>query len=153
MRKIDNQYLIKLYEVFETENSVYMVMELLEGGSLLEYLRQKGNIYESHSKKILKCLLRGIDYLDKNKIMHRDIKPENILFKNKDSLDEPCIVDFGLASRFDIDNYLFVRCGTPGFVAPEIANLKSSNENQTKYNSKVDIFSVGVIMHSMYFIS
>jgi len=47
MRKIDNQYLIKLYEVFETENSIYMVMELLEGGSLLEYLRQKGKIYES----------------------------------------------------------------------------------------------------------
>jgi len=64
MRKIDNQYLIKLYEVFETENSIYMVMELLEGGSLLEYLRQRGKIYESQTKKILKCLLRGIDYLD-----------------------------------------------------------------------------------------
>ena len=81
--------------------------------------------------------------------MHRDIKSENILFKNKNSLDEPCIVDFGLASRFDIDKYLFVRCGTPGFVAPEIANLKSKNENEVKYNSKVDVFSVGVIMHSM----
>lgn len=62
--------------------------------------------------------------------MHRDLKPENIIFKEKDKL-ENCtlkLVDFGLATYCDIPEYLFKRCGTPGYVAPEIINA-SSNDN------------------------
>jgi calcium-dependent protein kinase len=55
--------------------------------------------------------------------MHRDLKPENILFKNLE-LAQIIIADFGLATKTDVDKYMFTRCGTPGFVAPEIANLK-----------------------------
>ena len=53
--------------------------------------------------------------------MHRDLKPENIMFRNGFS---PCIIDFGLAEFWNKSKYLFSRCGTPGFVAPEIANSK-----------------------------
>jgi serine/threonine protein kinase len=52
-------------------------------------------------------------------IMHRDIKPENIMFRSELSL-EPVIMDFGLAAHSNLTPYLFYRCGTPGFVAPEI---------------------------------
>ncbi len=54
--------------------------------------------------------------------MHRDLKPENIMFKHKDKLDSLVIVDFGLADFEDQLPYLFSKCGTPGYVAPEIAN-------------------------------
>ena len=59
-------------------------------------------------------------------IMHRDLKPENILFKQTD-MQMLIIVDFGLATRTNIESFIFNRCGTPGFVAPEIANLKELN--------------------------
>ncbi len=73
--------------------------------------------------------------------MHRDLKPENILFKDNNSL-QIVIADFGLATRYDINEFLFVRCGTPGFVAPEIVNIKNLN---TTYGPLCDIYSVGLI--------
>lgn len=61
--------------------------------------------------------------MHEQRIMHRDLKPENILFREEDSYD--CVIaDFGLATFADVDQYIYVRCGTPGYVAPEISNLK-----------------------------
>ena len=74
--------------------------------------------------------------------MHRDLKPDNILLKSSSSLDL-CLVDFGLADIYDSSNqYLFTKCGTPGFVAPEILN-------SLPYGPKVDVFSAGIIMYGM----
>jgi len=76
-------------------------------------------------------------------IMHRDLKPENILFK-KDNENEIIIADLGLASRSNIPEYLFVRCGTPGFVAPEVVNIK---DLKTTYDPICDVYSIGLIFH------
>lgn len=66
---------------------------------------------------IILGILLGMKEMSEKKIMHRDLKPENLLFRNKDSFD--CvIVDYGLAEFSDVDEYLFVRCGTPAYVAP-----------------------------------
>lgn len=62
------------------------------------------------------------------RIMHRDIKPENIMIRSSGSLS-PVIVDFGLATFADIDEYLFFRCGTPGYVAPEIIELSTCKQH------------------------
>lgn len=79
--------------------------------------------------------------------MHRDLKPENIMFKKKNTLDELVIVDFGLAEFENEPNYLFSKCGTPGYVAPEVANYKTESKN--RYKNKCDMFSVGVILHTL----
>jgi len=60
-------------------------------------------------------------------IMHRDLKPENIMFKYQNTYDELKIVDFGLATSIYAVTYPYPKCGTPGYVAPEIANLKDLN--------------------------
>ena len=76
--------------------------------------------------------------------MHRDIKPENIIFEEKSNYKTLKIADFGLSTFQHKYPYIFSKCGTPGFVAPEIANL----ENKTiPYSSKCDVFSAGVIFH------
>jgi len=81
-----------------------------------------------------------LSYLHSLSIIHRDLKPENLILRNKNNKADICIADFGLADYFDpTGNYMFKRCGTPGYVAPEVlADLK--------YSTKVDAFSVGVIM-------
>lgn len=77
-------------------------------------------------------------------IMHRDLKPENILLRKQGDFD--CVIaDFGLAQNANED-YMFVRCGTPGYVAPEVVNLK---DLKAKYGSICDLFSVGVIFHML----
>lgn len=79
--------------------------------------------------------------------MHRDIKPENLILKNKKSLDKNTlkIVDFGLAEFYLEKYYLFHKCGTPGYVAPEILN--NEDRKNTKFDSKVDVFSAGIIFY------
>lgn len=80
--------------------------------------------------------------------MHRDLKPSNILFRT--ALDEEkdvCIADLGLATPTDVTSYIFYRCGTPGFAAPEI--IKNTDPNH-KYDKVCDIFSAGAIMHHLY---
>ncbi len=68
-------------------------------------------------------LVDGIAYCSSKNVMHRDLKPENILFAKKGNQMTLKIVDFGLGSFSDEFPYMFPKCGTPGFVAPEIANL------------------------------
>lgn len=77
------------------------------------------------------------------RIMHRDLKPENLIFRTPGSSD--CVIaDFGLAEFADAEEYLFVRCGTPGYVAPEVINIK---DMKTKYDPICDLFSLGLIFH------
>jgi len=83
---------------------------------------QQTNGYFSDAEivSLIKGLLRGVAHLHSHRIMHRDIKPENIMVRAN---MEPVIVDFGLATNADVPHYLFFRCGTPGYVAPEIIEL------------------------------
>lgn len=78
--------------------------------------------------------------------MHRDLKPENIIFAKKNSLKELKIIDFGLSAYEDEYPYMFPKCGTPGYVAPEIINLI---DKKGGYNTSCDVFSVGVIFHKL----
>lgn len=89
-------------------------------------------------------LIDAIAECSKKNIMHRDIKPENILFAKKGSFSELKIVDFGLATFANESPYIFPKCGTPGFVAPEIANLQDKTQ---PYDVVCDMFSIGVIFH------
>ena len=91
----------------------------------------------------MRDLLKGLIELDKRAIMHRDIKPENIMIRKDGARRELVIGDFGLASYTHLQKYLLERCGTPGYVAPEIANFKPGD----KLTAKCDIFSLGVIFY------
>ncbi len=75
--------------------------------------------------------------------MHRDIKPENIITRYQGDIINLCIIDFGLATYVKDKFQLYKRCGTPGFVAPEILRLNDGDW----YNEKCDIFSLGIIFY------
>ena len=78
-------------------------------------------------------------------IMHRDIKPENIVLKDKKKLSSLALIDFGLATYVKQEKYIYYRCGTPGFIAPEIICRKK--EDLSQYSEICDIFSAGVIFY------
>ena len=120
MRNLRNEHLINLYEVYETTNSIYFVVDILNGGELLHRVRDKGAINESDLKLLMRNLILGLEYLHSKNIMHRDLKPENLLLKSKDNDHDLVIADLGLATFVTIKDILFKRCGTPGFVAPEV---------------------------------
>ena len=142
MRTVAHPNLMKLFGVYESKNSVYLCLELLTGGRLLDRMQTKR--LDSHRiKTVMRGLLTGLTALHTAGVMHRDIKPENLLFRGD---DYDCIIgDFGLSETVK-DRLDFYRCGTPGFMAPEIANLRSAKEG---YGPACDLFSAGVVFHML----
>jgi serine/threonine protein kinase len=143
MRQLDHKNIMKLYGVFESENSIYITVELLEGGQLFNKIQSRHKFTSEQTRKIMHGLLSGIQSMHSKRIMHRDLKPENILLRYSDDY-EVVIADLGLATWADEEEYLFVRCGTPGYVAPEIINIKNL---KTKSDPICDVFSAGLIFH------
>lgn len=79
------------------------------------------------------------------KIMHRDLKPSNLMFSDKNNMKSLKVVDFDMATSTEVESFLQFCCGTPGYIAPEIANLK----NNKKYDVICDLFSVGAIFYKL----
>ena len=92
---------------------------------------------------MIKGLLEGLAEMHAKNIMHRDLKPENLIFKSNSDLTL-VIADLGLGTKTDVNKFMFVRCGTPGFVAPEVINIVDFD---LKYDSVCDLFSLGLIFH------
>lgn len=136
--------IIGLKEVFESENSIYIVSELCEGGRLIEKLRP----YSSQDVEQLAVKLLGIlKYLKDKNVVHRDLKPANILLKFSNVPIQNNIiklVDFGLAIQKDTQDILFPHCGTLGYLPPE-ALVKNNN---FRPDFSFDIFSVGIILYN-----
>lgn len=145
LRACRHPHILYLEEIHESKNSIYLVMEMLEGGELVHKISEEKMLKQEEIRKIIGNLVSALAYLEEKRIMHRDLKPENLILKNKKDNTNICIVDFGLGSFIDVDEYIFKRCGTPGFVAPEIANA-SSNSN-IKFDAKCDVFSAGIIFY------
>lgn len=147
MKKLDHPNILKIYEVYETKHSIYLVIELLEGGEIIKRIKDKTKLQHQDIARIMRSILSSLDHIHSKNIMHRDLKPENILLRKKNDLFNLVIADFGLATetKIPVSQIFFKRCGTPGFVAPEILSYK---ENQDPfYNEKCDIFSAGIIFY------
>jgi len=148
MKRINHKNLLRLFQVYETKHSIYLVLEVLKGGELIKKIKEKSFYEEKDISRIMANILEALDHLHDCGIMHRDLKPENLLLKStEDSLQEVVIADFGLATSFHLEpnKILFKRCGTPGFVAPEILSYKDGQEGF--YDEKCDVFSAGVIFY------
>ena len=91
----------------------------------------------------MKNFLEALMYLANNLIVHRDLKPENLIFASKNDNTSIIIADFGLATRLHSPEHkLTLRCGSPGYVAPEVLRDEG-------YNCSSDVFSAGVIFYVM----
>lgn len=138
MREVDHQNLLQTFEIYEGDNNIYCLGKLLEGESLISIINDKKSaINETTVLTMAHKMLQVLAYLETKKIIHRDMKPDNIVFEKKKVYDMPVLIDLGFATFEEDFKLLFTRCGTPGYVAPEILNDK-------EYNCKADVFSLGV---------
>lgn len=148
MKEIDHPSVSKLYEIHETKNSIYLLLNYLDGGELFEYLRNTTDpVALTDACLIMKQCLEGQDHLASKNIIHMDIKPENLVFKYKNvpiSKNQIVICDFGLSTY--ANDKLDSKVGTPGFIAPEILNPEKDIDNST-LTTKIDIFSMGIIFY------
>lgn len=93
-------------------------------------------------QSVIRDILTGLAYLDSKQIMHRDIKPENVILREEEN--RWVISDFGLAAKSNED-YLYDKCGTMGYIAPEIMQLSENS----KYAQACDTYSLGIIAYQL----
>ena len=138
---------LQLRNIFEIGETVVLELELLKGTDLFQHISSRGVLDEVEAAGIMRDLLSCLNVLDQVGIAHRDIKPANLLMCSDDDISGAKIklADYGMASFVGVDNLVRGRCGTPGFVAPEIL-LTGVNGG---YGNKVDIFSAGVTLYVM----
>ncbi len=137
--------LVKLLGFFETSEHVVLELELLDGRDLFHHITQaKGALEEKDAARILKDLLQSLQAMKKAGIAHRDIKPANLLMSSgSDTVIK--VGDFGMATFVGVDGKVRGRCGTPGYVAPEIFTAGVYGG----YDNKIDVFSAGVTLYVM----
>jgi Ca2+-binding EF-hand superfamily protein len=141
MKLFQHPNIVKLVDHFENAESIYIVMEFLEGGTLLDYLESKEfNLSEKVIAKILYCVGSVVKYLNSYGVIHRDLKPENIMLSDKSDNPVIKIIDFGLTRTLAPGERLADGFGTITYVAPEVLTRKP-------YNKQIDIWSMGVILY------
>ncbi len=143
MIKLDHPNIIKLYEVYENEKYIYLIMELCTGGELFDRITENTEngiqFTEKEAADLFKQMMSAINYCHKNGIVHRDLKPENLLYLNKDKNSPIKVIDFGMSKRFDSKHFMSEKVGTAYYISPEVL--------QGKYDEKCDIWSAGVILY------
>ena len=141
----DHPNIIKIYEVYESQRSLYLVMEECKGGEIfdriIEHIQSKKMYSEKDAAEMFQQVMSAIEYCHNNGICHRDLKPENLLYLNPGpEKDNPIkVIDFGLSQMISSDKKLKTKVGTAYYVSPEILN--------GDYTEKCDIWSAGVILY------
>ncbi|CAD8141750.1 unnamed protein product [Paramecium pentaurelia] len=136
---IDHPNIVKLYEMYQDDNSYYLISEYCDGGELFEKIKFVQTLTEKEIANYMKQILTAVAYCHSKGIVHRDLKPENILFDSKNQGASLKIIDFGASAKLINDEKLKKRIGTPFYVAPEVLN--------GSYDEKCDIWSLGVILY------
>ena len=138
MKELDHPNITTLFDVIEDENSIALVLEYAENGSLSNFMTHGKPLPMSHVQNYFSQLCDAVYYLHNDmKIAHRDIKAENILL---DSNFNVKLCDFGLSQCSN--NLMTTQCGSPNYISPEVIQNKG-------YNEKTDVWSMGVLLYLM----
>ncbi|KAL9280495.1 putative protein kinase CAMK-CDPK family [Arabidopsis thaliana] len=135
-----HRHMVKFYDVYEDADNVFVVMELCEGGELLDRILARGGRYpEVDAKRILVQILSATAFFHLQGVVHRDLKPENFLFtsRNEDAILK--VIDFGLSDFIRYDQRLNDVVGSAYYVAPEVLHRS--------YSTEADMWSIGVISY------
>ncbi|XP_027457025.1 ribosomal protein S6 kinase alpha-2 isoform X2 [Zalophus californianus] len=136
--------IITLKDVYDDGKFVYLVMELMRGGELLDRILRQRYFSEREASDVLCTITKTMDYLHSQGVVHRDLKPSNILYMDESGNPESIrICDFGFAKQLRAENGLLMTpCYTANFVAPEVLKRQG-------YDAACDIWSLGTLLYTM----
>ncbi|KAG8851968.1 hypothetical protein FRB96_008983 [Tulasnella sp. 330] len=140
MKLIDHPNIMALYDVFEADNELFLLLEYIEGGELFDFLVSKGRLQPSEALRYFREIIQGVDYCHRFNICHRDLKPENLLLDKNKNIK---IADFGMAALEISNGMLETSCGSPHYASPEIVAGKAY------HGAASDIWSCGVVLFAL----
>ncbi|KAJ6236043.1 serine/threonine-protein kinase fhke-related [Anaeramoeba flamelloides] len=145
MKRISHPNIVNVKDIHETENYLYLVLELVKGGELIDRIIKKGSFSEEESRVVFLQLLDVVKYLHSQGIVHRDLKPENILLTSQESDTDIKVADFGLSRIIESNQNMITQIGTINYIAPEVLE----RQWQGGYGKECDYWSLGVILYIM----
>ena len=144
LKKLNHYNTIKLYNIIQNENFIFLIQEYVPNGELLHFLEnpENTNLTENQICKIYQQIISGIEYLHEIGIAHRDLKLENILLNSEKNIK---IIDFGLSNKYNKENgeLLQSSCGSPCYAAPEMI------KGIQYHGLDTDIWSSGILLYLM----
>ncbi|KAM0787411.1 hypothetical protein ACM66B_003494 [Microbotryomycetes sp. NB124-2] len=140
MKLIEHPNVLRLLDVWETGNDLYLIMEYAEGGELFDYLVSRGRLHADEALHYFQQIISGVDYCHRFNICHRDLKPENLLLDGEKNIK---IADFGMAALERGGKLLETSCGSPHYASPEIV------AGLNYHGSSSDIWSCGIILFAL----
>ncbi|XP_034041769.1 serine/threonine-protein kinase SIK1 [Thalassophryne amazonica] len=138
MKLLNHPHIIKLYQVMETKDMLYIVTEYAKNGEMFDYLTSNGRMSEDEARKKFWQILTAVDYCHRHHIVHRDLKTENLLLDANMNIK---LADFGFGNFYNAGEPLSTWCGSPPYAAPEVFEGKEYEGPQ------LDIWSLGVVLY------
>ena len=136
--------IIKIYNSYFTNNSLYIVMEYAKGGELLSVIKENG-LNETQCKFYFMQIYSAIQYIHSQNVIHRDLKPENILFLDEEKT-KLVLIDFGISGISNGNNHDVIKAGTIKYMPPEMCE-----ENNYSSNVKIDMWALGIILYLLFY--
>ncbi|SCZ93314.1 BZ3500_MvSof-1268-A1-R1_Chr6-2g08603 [Microbotryum saponariae] len=140
MKLIEHPNVLRLMDVWETPDDLYLIMEYVKGGELFDYLVSKGSLHADEALHYFQQIISGVDYCHRFNICHRDLKPENLLLDGDGNIK---IADFGMAALERGGKLLETSCGSPHYASPEIV------AGLNYHGASSDIWSCGIILFAL----
>uniref|UniRef100_A0A7N8YCH7 non-specific serine/threonine protein kinase n=1 Tax=Mastacembelus armatus TaxID=205130 RepID=A0A7N8YCH7_9TELE len=138
MKLLNHPHIIKLYQVMETKDMLYIVTEYAKNGEMFDHLTSNGRMSEDEARKKFWQIVTAVDYCHRHHIVHRDLKTENLLLDANMNIK---LADFGFGNFYNAGEPLSTWCGSPPYAAPEVFEGKEYEGPQ------LDIWSLGVVLY------
>ncbi|RKO94681.1 kinase-like domain-containing protein, partial [Blyttiomyces helicus] len=142
LMRLDHPNIIRLYQVMETEDECFVVMEYAQGGELIEYIAARNHLSEKEARRYFRQIISAMDHCHMANVVHRDLKLENLLLNGERNI---LISDFGLGRTFrdDSEELMKTFCGTPNYAAVELIS------GIPYVGVKSDIWAMGAVLFVM----
>ena len=139
--------IVNVFEVIETNNTVYIVMEYINGGTLDEHIAQSGKLSEQESVDSILKLCSAVNCMHEHRMLHLDIKPKNVMLDEDGQL---YLIDFGLSKQYNSDgepeSSTSIGLGTPGYAPIEQAEHQ---DGEKKFRATIDVYALGATLYKM----
>jgi len=139
LKLLNHPNIIHLADTYETSEKIYMIMEVMKGGELFDYVVEKGTLSEEEASVLVRKITSAVAHMHSLNIIHRDLKPENLLLTSNGPTAEVKLIDFGLAKVMSDSIQARSFLGTRGYLAPEMLQRHT-------YDKAIDIWALGVIV-------
>ena len=148
MSRLRHPGIVALERYYVEPERVVLVLEIMQGGTLLDHILDRGPMPEHEARAALKALLGALAHLHAHRVVHRDVKPDSVMLPAAGAVAEAKLMDLGFAVGLRADGTFGDISGTPAYMAPETVKFIRGDPD-AQLTSKVDCWAAGCVLYML----